>query len=283
MEKKRFVQDSESSETETEVSEKDDIINVDFDYFDLDPEIDFETTKIFLTQLFNTDSSFIDISSLSNIILKNGGLGSSVKLDGKDSDPYAILSVLDLQKHQKLKCIDDLIKYLCNVLKNNDVFHKKLSYLLLEKNNEKIGIIISERLVNMPLEISPPMYKMLIEEMDNFTNTENQNSFSSYLIISRVYDILPSELKSTSDKSSNKKKKNSKDVEKMDYYHYEDTVFEKNSTIKGYFEYLNSISFNNTTNVHGDYGVNSKLSLILIDDKFFRESVKEIQSLFPYK
>jgi protein BCP1 len=36
----------------------------------------------------------------------------------------------------------------------------------VEPSNSHIGIILTERLLNMPSQIIPPMYKMLVEEMD---------------------------------------------------------------------------------------------------------------------
>lgn len=87
-----FNQDSESEE----------IVNVDFDYFD-PGEIDFHAIKNLLRQLLDTDSTLFDLSSISDMIISQGAMGSTVKTDGKESDPFALLTVLNM-KENKVGC-----------------------------------------------------------------------------------------------------------------------------------------------------------------------------------
>lgn len=75
------------------------MVNVDFEWFD-PSEIDFHGLKVLLRQLFDTDAQIFDLSALADLILSQPLLGSTVKVDGKDSDPYAFLSVLNLQEHK---------------------------------------------------------------------------------------------------------------------------------------------------------------------------------------
>ncbi len=74
------------------------IVNVDFEWFDFQ-EIDFHGLKHLIRQLFDVDSQDIDLSALSDLIISQPHLGSTVKTDGKESDPYAFLTVLNLQEH----------------------------------------------------------------------------------------------------------------------------------------------------------------------------------------
>lgn len=43
--------------------------------------------------------------------------------------------------------------------------NEKLVELLKDTSKNHIGLILSERLINMPVQIVPPMYKMLQEEI----------------------------------------------------------------------------------------------------------------------
>jgi len=43
--------------------------------------------------------------------------------------------------------------------------NEKLIELLKDTSQSHIGLILSERLINMPVQIVPPMYKMLQEEI----------------------------------------------------------------------------------------------------------------------
>jgi protein BCP1 len=77
-----------------------DIVNVDFEWFDPQPAVDFHGIKTLLRQLFETDAQLFDLSALTDLILSQPLLGSTVKVDGNETDPFAFLTVLNLQKHQ---------------------------------------------------------------------------------------------------------------------------------------------------------------------------------------
>lgn len=51
-------------------------------------------------------------------------------------------------------------------LDSSSAFHAQLSALLeAPVGPENVGLVLSERMVNMPTQIVPPMYRMLQEEL----------------------------------------------------------------------------------------------------------------------
>ena len=56
--------------------------------------------KSLCRQLFDTDAQLFDLSALVDLILSQPLLGSTVKVDGKESDPFAFLTVLNLHEHR---------------------------------------------------------------------------------------------------------------------------------------------------------------------------------------
>jgi len=76
------------------------MVNVDFEWFDPQPAVDFHGLKNLLRQLFDNDAQIFDLSALADLILSQPTLGSTVKTDGNESDPYAFLTVLNLQEHK---------------------------------------------------------------------------------------------------------------------------------------------------------------------------------------
>lgn len=76
-----------------------DIVNVDFEMFDPQPAHDFHGLKTLLRQLLDADNTLFDISALTDLILSQPLLGTTVKVDGNESDPYAFLTVLNMQEH----------------------------------------------------------------------------------------------------------------------------------------------------------------------------------------
>lgn len=81
-----------------------DIVNVDFEMFDPQPDHDFHGLKTLLRQLFDVDNTLFDLSALTDLILSQPLLGTTVKVDGNESDPYAFLTVLNLQEHKVFRC-----------------------------------------------------------------------------------------------------------------------------------------------------------------------------------
>ena len=75
------------------------MLDVEFEWFDPQPEHDFQGLKILLRQLLDVDAQLFDLSSLADLILEQPLLGSTVKVDGNETDPYAFLTVLNLRQH----------------------------------------------------------------------------------------------------------------------------------------------------------------------------------------
>ena len=76
------------------------MVNVDFEWFDPQPAVDFHGLKNLLRQLLDVDSQLFNLSELADIILSQPLLGSTVKVDGNETDPYAFLTVLNLDTHK---------------------------------------------------------------------------------------------------------------------------------------------------------------------------------------
>lgn len=90
------------------------MLNVDFEWFDPQPEFDFHGIKTLLQQLFDTDGQLFELSALTDLILSQPTLGSTVKVDGNETDAYAFLSILNLQEHQVNLDIADMLRNSCS-------------------------------------------------------------------------------------------------------------------------------------------------------------------------
>jgi len=99
-------------EAEHESSDEEmDMLDVDFEWFDPQPAVDFHGLKTLCRQLFDLDSELFNLSELVDLILSQPLLGSTVKVDGNQSDPFAFLTVLNLHEHRVggLRTISNLI------------------------------------------------------------------------------------------------------------------------------------------------------------------------------
>ena len=274
--------DISSTDSEPEIDQEEneeETVNVDFDFFDLNPEVDFHATKNLLRQLFGDDAVEFDLSSLADLILNDNTVGTCIKTDGKESDPFALLSVINLSKNLENPTVKKLVAYVLDKTNSQPKFNVLLRKLLGDKKN-KVALIVSERLINMPVEVVPPMYKMLHEEMDSAEDAHEKYEFDYFLVVSKVYEMVAA--KEQEDAKTNKKKKAGADTTKeMDYFHYEDLVLEANCIHHGYYPYTHVSQETDSRRVFTEYGLDPQLSLILLGKDQLQTSVGEMEAKFP--
>ena len=264
-------------------------VDVDFDFFDLNPDVDFHALKNFLRQLLGDDHSEFDTSGLSDLILAKNAVGTTIKTEGQESDPYALLSVVSISDNLTQPSVKQLIEYVLGQTKNKLEFNITLKKLLLANASEgaspRVGLIVSERLINMPIEVVPPLYRMLLEEMQKADNANDRFNFDYYLIISKVYQLVDAVEKDDNDEDQSrgkKRKANEQKLAEFDYFHLEDQILEANATYNGVFDYKNkSQQETDSRRVFTDYGIDPKLSIILIDKDNLANSVTEMAQQFP--
>ncbi|ODV87761.1 hypothetical protein CANARDRAFT_25978 [[Candida] arabinofermentans NRRL YB-2248] len=271
---------------EEDQEEEQETVDVDFDFFNLDPEVDFHATKNFLRQLFGEDSSFLQLSDLSDFILKENHVGTTIKTDGNSSDPFSLLSVINITKNTSNKAVKSLVDYLIEKSSSKTQLNVLLRQVLASNSKFRTGLIISERLINMPVETVPPMYRMLLEEMENSENADEEYNFDYFLIPSRVYKIVTStidqEMEDEDEKRSKKRsKKSGNQADEYDYFHYEDEVLESNSLHYGYFDFTNKSGEADARRVFNDYGFEPMLNLMLITKKALVKAANEMAEKFP--
>lgn len=272
---------------EEEAEEGEDMINIDFDFYNLNPEVDFHATKNLLRQLFQDDAVFFPLSELADLILKEGYIGTTIKTDGVNGDPFSVLSVVNITKNLKSKCIQELTKYYIEKTNKNPQFNVLLRQLFSPTTKHKVGLIISERLVNMPVETMPPMYSILLDEMEK-TEQKEDYDFDYFMIPSRVVKLVASvvdaELADDDDSKTRKKTKKNLDLpSEYDYVHYEDEQLEKNALHFGYFDFTNKNVDADARRVFNDYGIEPKLNLMLINKKALIKAAGEMAEAFPYE
>ncbi|OCH94221.1 hypothetical protein OBBRIDRAFT_789559, partial [Obba rivulosa] len=194
MAKRKLHKDDADSDND-DASERS-LVDVDFEFFDPNPEIDYLALKRLATQLFSADAELIQLNDLADLILSQPLVGTTVKCDGRESDPYAVLTVLNLHVHQNNPAVKSLIEYALNKSSLDPAFHATLQGLVgpagLASQNH-VGLIFSERLINMPVQVVPHMYRMLTDEIQWAIDDNEPYRFTHYLIISRIYKLTPEE------------------------------------------------------------------------------------------
>ncbi|KAK7030769.1 N-acetyltransferase domain-containing protein [Favolaschia claudopus] len=164
-------------------------VDVSFDFFDPNPKIDYHAIKRLLTQLFNRDAERFDLASLTDLILSQPTVGTTIKTDGLESDPYALLTVLNMHVHQAHPAIAALAEYFLEKSAQADPAFNTTLAALFRGQDTQVGLVLCERLVNMPVQTVPPMYRMLSDEVKWALADSEPYAFTHLLFVSRAYHL----------------------------------------------------------------------------------------------
>ncbi|QIW99343.1 hypothetical protein AMS68_004861 [Peltaster fructicola] len=248
----------------------DSMINVDFEFFGLNPEVDFHGLKTLMKQLFDIDNELIELSQLADLILSQADhVGTGVKCDGEESDAYSFITVLNVSQHRDHAAIKPLLQYLDSRLTSN----KEISSTLQPQTNIRLGLILSERLINMPHQVVPPMYNMLQKEM-SLGGADFQ--FTHLLLISKTYTEVQSELDAKEDRPQ-KKARAGKSTE-LFYFHPEDEILLKHAIADQPFQYQkeNEASSSDSRRAFQEEGLRPQGHAILLDAGKFNQAVQAV-------
>jgi len=171
-------------EEDVEVDDTD-VVNVDFDFFDI-VEDDFLSLKSLIRQLLSIDNVHFNLSDLTQRLME-AKVGTTIKSDDKEyNDVLAVLGIIDFDPKQgeTAKLLQYWIERCADTPEMVRTLHK-----INATPGAKIGMIVSERFLNMPYDVMPPLYTVLTEEY------ANKNLDYDYLLLpSRVYAERESEV-----------------------------------------------------------------------------------------
>jgi protein BCP1 len=227
-----------------------------------------------LRQLLDVDAQLFDLSALTDLILSQPTVGSTVKVDGEDTDPYAFLTILNLHEHREQPAIKALTQYIIEKANSSPTL-APLAGLL--SSSSQVGLVLAERLINVPSEISPPMYTMLIDEIEAAVEDKEPYEFTHYLIVSKTYREVVSTL-DQEDAPKSKKSKGGNGNKEIFYFHPEDEVLQKHALAYGSYEYTKDLGEGaaDSKRAFSDMGIKTQGSMILIEASQFEGAARAI-------
>lgn len=245
------------------------MVNVEFEWFNFDPEVDFHGTKTLLRQLFDVDANLFNMSALADLVLSQPTIGSTIKVDGKATDAYALLTALNTSVHRDKEPMNHVLKYLVEKAQTNSAL---AAIPELINGGKHIGLVLSERLINMPSELAPPLYSMLIDEVEAAVEDKEPYDFSHYLILSKTYQEMESKLE-----MEGQRRKKAKEEAAVYYFHPEDEVLQKHAAAYGNFPYTREDeSVADSKRAFQELGVKAQGHMILIEASKMQDAVKAI-------
>jgi len=223
-------EDGSSDEAELEEEDENDPDNyseleIHFNV-DFPKEIDFHGVKNF-TKGFISSPTF-NASEFSDLIIGQKKIGHMIRIEGND-EIFGFITCLNMHKHSKLQCMKQIKDFVMSKAGENSEKLKKVI------DAEGLGLLVSERMLNVPYDLVLPVYRALFANMEAFVEEEKgaKNAkkgrgsfeFDHYLIFTDFQQ------KTAKSKHKGKKTKHTED-DTIEYSKIEDEYFRKYATIQ---------------------------------------------------
>uniref|UniRef100_A0A0D6R6Y3 Protein BCCIP homolog n=1 Tax=Araucaria cunninghamii TaxID=56994 RepID=A0A0D6R6Y3_ARACU len=247
-----YSDDSERDDSEkaSQNGDKQDVIVADFEFYDPKQD-DFHGVKNLLKTY--CDGTNCDLSAFVDIILAQTTVGTVIKTD--EDSLFGVITVLNFARYKDQQCIMELRKFLLDkCLGNDDRIGLKA---FLEEHPQDVGLLICERVVNLPFELIPPLYDALFDEVSWAIEDEPTQAlrdsfqFKHYLLLTKVYQTTQTLKTECKVVKKGKKKRKKESLQNVD-----DGKEDNNQTLyikpeDEIFHQLSSWSF--TFPVHADH------------------------------
>ncbi|KAK7258463.1 hypothetical protein RIF29_24041 [Crotalaria pallida] len=187
---KPTLEDEPEQSASSTDEEFDGVVQADFSFFDPKPD-DFHGVKTLL--LTYLDDKEWHLSGFVDLILEQTTVGTVVKIeDDEDEGLFACVTAINLWRYRGQKCIVEIKDFLLHKASQEKGVADQLR-LLLEEQARDVGLLVSQRVVNLPPQLLPPLYNALFDEVSWATEDEptedlrNSFKFKHYVILSKIY------------------------------------------------------------------------------------------------
>uniref|UniRef100_M4BTF8 BCCIP family protein n=1 Tax=Hyaloperonospora arabidopsidis (strain Emoy2) TaxID=559515 RepID=M4BTF8_HYAAE len=206
--------------------------NVSVEFLFADPrEMHFHSIKQLLLA-YLPPSQPLDVSGLANVVVGQVTVGTMVCVEG-ENDVYGFITALNLRRYEKETSIQQIVQYVTKKCSSADL--PKLQQILCTKN---VGLVLNERMVNLPYQLVPALHLALHEDiewaMENEDTKELRDSFQMdyFLILSTCME----EKSGSSGSKKGKKTKTAYEQTARFFYNFEDEFLQQEAELTFSFD-----------------------------------------------
>jgi len=169
-------------------------IPLDVDFLFLDPnQNQFFSVKSLLNGLL--DGLSYNSSDLANIVCDQVVVGTMIGVEGDDEKPneknvLGFSTILNLQAYENQKVMKEIVQYIVHKSETHNENHEKFLHILQNQTN-KIGLLINERMLNLPPQLIPTLHNQLCEDIKWIKEQNDEDSkvfdLRYLLVLSKCY------------------------------------------------------------------------------------------------
>ncbi|VTJ72993.1 Hypothetical predicted protein, partial [Marmota monax] len=207
-------------------------VNIEFEAYSI-LDNDYDGIKKLLQQLFL--KAPVNTAELTDLLIQQNHIGSVIKQtnvsedsdddDADEDEIFGFISLLNLTERKGTQCaeqIKELVLSFCE--KNCEKSVVEQLDKLLNDTTKTVGFLLSERFINVPLQIALPMHQQLQKELVESHKTNKPcGKCSFYLLISKTFVEAG---------KSNSKKKWSNQKDELMFVNAEEEFFYEKAVLK---------------------------------------------------
>lgn len=159
---------------------------------------DFHGIKQLLHQLFL--KAHVDLSEISDLLIQQNGVGSVLKQSNDDEngededmddndgmlDVFGITSVLNLTALKEKPCVKQIFSLISDLAKEHATAEAQAEIENILRTN-RLGLLLNERFLNIPVKISDPLLTCLEKEIDRIKKKDLSYNFDYYVMICKLH------------------------------------------------------------------------------------------------
>jgi len=204
------------------------VLTLDFSFSDTRDDDDFSA----LLQHGTMGRCVQSARTLSRLLVEQRSVGTTIKQEGDESEVFAFATVISPRHFSHATPIKELRSFLLK--RCPEASRPKLNELF---ENDSLGVVIHERIVNVPDVLVAPLFSCLLEDLawakDNPQEDEGDFDFESFLLIAPCFGGADAgEYEGGAGKKHEKKKKLKQATTALvEYLNSEDYVFATKATL----------------------------------------------------
>uniref|UniRef100_G3SD90 BRCA2 and CDKN1A-interacting protein n=2 Tax=Gorilla gorilla gorilla TaxID=9595 RepID=G3SD90_GORGO len=235
-------EDEDDDDSDKEKDEEDEVIDeevhIEFEAYSLSDN-DYDGIKKLLQQLFL--KAPVNTAELTDLLIQQNHIGSVIKQtdvsedsnDDLDEDEvFGFISLLNLTERKGTQCVEQIQELILSFCEKN--CEKSMVEQLdkfLNDTTKPVGLLLSERFINVPPQIALPMYQQLQKELAGAHRTNKPcGKCYFYLLISKTF--VEAGKNNSKKKPSNKKKAALMFANAEEEFFYEKAILKFNYSVQ---------------------------------------------------
>ena len=138
-------------------------LEVEFGFYDPRAE-DFHSLRALLAAgEMVPPSAELDLGGLADLLAEQAAVGTIVRGGDAESDIFGFMSAINLQAHREVRCVQQLTAYVLKQCADESARAQLRSWLA--DGARPLGLVLSERMVNMPTQLVPNLVDALMQDL----------------------------------------------------------------------------------------------------------------------